>query len=214
VQSCTRSAPQSRDRRKALDLLAGIADAERIVGIDQVDDRRPFVDMNLQRLGRQPIVAGGIIDRNLDHVGALLAREQAGPFPGRIGGHERRARLAARPADHGKCVNPAFGHQRLGIWRVEIGNDRGSQHLEAQRRRIGVELALLNRADHGFAHRRVAVDVIGVLAEPIKSRGCRELIEITVADQRGGLRLCHHSLQITEPRAAMPPSIVTTVPVM
>ena len=86
----------ARDRRKAFDLLAAIADTERIVGIDQIDDRRALVDMRLQRVGRQPVVADRIVDRDLDYLGALLAREQAWPFPGRIGGDERCAWLAAR----------------------------------------------------------------------------------------------------------------------
>src|SRR5882672_715976 len=89
-QQCTAI---SRDRRKAFDLLTAVADAERIVGIDQVDDRGALVDMGLQCFGCQPVVAGGIVDRDLDHLRALLAREQARPFPRRIGGDERCAGL-------------------------------------------------------------------------------------------------------------------------
>jgi hypothetical protein len=181
----------ARDRRKTLDLLARIADAQRIVGIDEIDDGRSLIDMSLQRLGRQPIIASWIMDRNLDHFRALLAREQARPFPGRIGGRQRRAGLAARAADHGQRVDTALRHQRFGIRRAEIGDDGAAQRLEAQRRGVSVELARLDRAQHRFAHRRVALDVVGVLAEPVEPRRRREFVEIAVADQRGGLRPRH-----------------------
>jgi hypothetical protein len=171
-----------RDRGKACDLLARVADAERIVGIDQIDDRRALIDMGLQRVGCQPVLAGGIVDRNLDRLRALLAGEQARPFPGWIRRHQGGARLAAGAADHRQRIDAAFGHQRLGAGCTEIAHDRAAQRLEAERRRIGVKFAGLDRAQHCLAHRGVAFDVIGVLAKPVEPRRRRELVEITVAD--------------------------------
>jgi MFS-type transporter involved in bile tolerance (Atg22 family) len=56
---------------------------------------------------------------------------------------------------------------------------------------LGIELTGFDGAQHRLAHRGVAFDVVGVLAEPMEPRRRRELVEIPVADQRAGFRPRH-----------------------
>ena len=123
----------------------------------------------------------GAEDRQLDDLGALLRREEARPFPRRIRGHEGVARADLGAHQRGKRVDAALGHQRPAR-HAQILDDGRPQRLEAQRRGVGVVLALGDRGGHRLRHRRVGGDMVGVLPHPDQLFVGKERVEIAVPD--------------------------------
>ena len=67
--------------------------------------------------------------------------------------------------------------------------------------------------DHRLAHRRMRLEMVGILPEPLQARRVEQAVEMLVADLEV-FHFCSLRSLITEPRAAMPPSMVTMVPVI
>ena len=168
------------DRHEGFDFLARVADAKGIVRVDDVDHRGAVIDRLFKRFGRQLVIGCGIVDRNLDHLRALLTGKKAGPFPGRIGGDQRRSGTAARTADRRQRVDATFGHNGFDAGHAEIIDNGLPKRLETERWCIGVELQGFDGIEHRLLYCWMGRDVVGVLAHPQKTFSGEKLVEILV----------------------------------
>ncbi len=91
------------------------------------------------------------------------------------------ARAEKCMADVVERFHPTIGDDGGHALQSEIGDDPLTQHLEAERRRVGAELvavdAVVHRLDHGQRQRMM----IGVLPHPAEARRVEQPVEIPVA---------------------------------
>jgi len=123
------------------------------------------------------------------------------------------ARTTERVANVVQRLDGAVGDEHRLVAQSEILEDERTQLLEARRRRVCVVFLVADCIQHRLHDIGMRMKMIGVLPEPHQPRRAEQPVEVPVASlERPHVRTLR-SLMI-EPRAAMPPSIVTIEPVI
>ena len=171
------------DIAESPDLLARVANPQRIIWINQIDDPRLLIDHFRQLFRSQPIAQGRIVDWNFAYLRSRLPRELHRPFPTGIGRHEIPMRLAIGAAHGSKRGNCSVGNEsrRALVRQAQVFDDAIQQGREPTRRCVGVKLFRRNRVTQRLAHPRMHRQVIRVLAQPEQVLRGEQAVEMSVA---------------------------------
>src|SRR5262245_26218910 len=84
------SADLARNLAERADFLLRVADAERIIWVDEIDNPRVVIDYGVQLFCSQTIADPRIVNGDFTYLCAGLTGKLHRPFPARVGRHEIR----------------------------------------------------------------------------------------------------------------------------